>query len=1113
MSGLMDAVGLTALYKDFAKPHRLVQKAEETTCFRLCELAWYYQALKAKHVVEQAEGRPVLYSYGADSTPMLTTSTVSSLSPMKGRVVRKAGRGLEYLLERGFVVSTNSRGELLKAALFKAPTPLDKGKGAWQCFSASCDFFPILRRLGHRGIAISHYVFDRALFASLQTKQKQRHALYYELLGGGEEKSGELALADLQDWVIGTGCANHDSQNALKWSLVGHSQEGEVITKLHVSIESLRNGYNHLHTHLKAFVCSSLCFVDATHDPSEVYQFWIDLGVESGMAELLAELNLWWEPSSSQLQVHASQASRDDLTEVISSAILTLLRFKKFTDSRWTTVGDSCRSLVAALHVGLDGLVKTARQDPETSDFHLHGIAQLDAAARQYASIAAMCARVPDAALLELLQDDRLAIRNAIVEAAVKEEMDWLSNVQPFTWARLASFLEGASPQSLRSDALMAGHVASAFISRKFLAPAREYPWCLACGDVSANLTALAAAADVKEDTTAKIQQLARLGVNRAMLIQGVERLGNVGWTTTVVEQGHGSAATIHRVHRQYGANMLSARSMIHMTRALLPGAEEGGVHSRSAEKRLLALSKKQPGKVTGRHLFFADCLAAAQAGLKDGQSLSLQTRHSIMKSHATMYKGLARPQQAYYENRAEAHRDMQRHALDEQLASCAARLAVGGNGLSGQSLEDSHQLRLADCRFSQEDMAAMAALWATPTFSDRAVRQLREKNMESPGPPAAHVQEQLEDIDLETDSLDASPVAEWCRLVCRNRALLSNSCLVFTTGTDERYYVLLYAVQRPFLVALLPVERVTPTLPAIGQCSKGTVMEAMSARFDFEFRLTEATYVHQDDLEVAAETQVSVLPGVVFTDHGLASHGRLFPLHDLFDKSAKKSSAQTAPRSKPQPTLDADLLERFPWLAAYMPEKDQRGHRAVAPSATSSTGQGSHPEPQELSEQQTEALFSVLERKRKEWLTTYEAPPEDFKTVVRGGSLKQKQKGVGIDHVQASASTPLAIEWVEMYGMQKTASFSIHLYGERGAAELSLLWCRRMQFFYDRELHSGVLEYEYTDEDVANAPCFDESKLDSLALNPRAVARAKEVMELAPKALVTKGASRSSTG
>ena len=131
----------------------------------------------------------------------------------------------------------------------------------------------------------------------------------------------------------------------------------------------------------------------------------------------------------------------------------------------------------------------------------------------------------------------------------------------------------------------------------------------------------------------------------------------------------------------------------------------------------------------------------------------------------------------------------------------------------------------------------------------------------------------------------------------------------------------------------------------------------------------------------------------------------------------------------------------------------------------------------------------------------------------MRGGTRQQKQKGVVVDHVQASAATPLASEWVEMYGMQKTASFSIHVYGERGAAELSLLWCRRMQFFYERELHCGALEYEYNAEDVANAPCLDESTLASLNLNPKARARAHEVMQLHPKALATKGGSRSSTG
>jgi len=69
------------------------------------------------------------------------------------------------------------------------------------------------------------------------------------------------------------------------------------------------------------------------------------------------------------------------------------------------------------------------------------------------------------------------------------------------------------------------------------------------------------------------------------------------------------------------------------------------------------------------------------------------------------------------------------------------------------------------------------------------------------------------------------------------------------------------------------------------------------------------------------------------------------------------------------------------------------------------------------------------------------------------------------------------------------------------------------MQFLYGRELHSGALEYEYTAEDWANAPCLDESTLASLGLNPKASDRAHEVMQLHTRALVVKSGSRSSTG
>ena len=94
----------------------------------------------------------------------------------------------------------------------------------------------------------------------------------------------------------------------------------------------------------------------------------------------------------------------------------------------------------------------------------------------------------------------------------------------------------------------------------------------------------------------------------------------------------------------------------------------------------------------------------------------------------------------------------------------------------------------------------------------------------------------------------------------------------------------------------------------------------------------------------MAKGTEVFVLPGLVFTDNGLASHGQLVPLMEFKDSSAKGGGAQAHPRSRSQPIADTDLLVRFPWLAAYMPDKAKAGPKAVAQRASSSQGAGTHP-------------------------------------------------------------------------------------------------------------------------------------------------------------------------
>ena len=128
---------------------------------------------------------------------------------------QESNKSDELLVEVAFIRTTDSNGEPVAAFLSKDPMPLSNGKSTWHMLPAACAFFPLIQRLGHKGIVISHYVFDRAVQSSLERKMRQRHGLYHLRMAGVDGESG--GLADLVDWVVSTPCANHDVQNALKW--------------------------------------------------------------------------------------------------------------------------------------------------------------------------------------------------------------------------------------------------------------------------------------------------------------------------------------------------------------------------------------------------------------------------------------------------------------------------------------------------------------------------------------------------------------------------------------------------------------------------------------------------------------------------------------------------------------------------------------------------------------------------------------------------------------------------------------------------------------------------------------------------------------------------------
>ena len=443
-------------------------------------------------------------------------------TPQSLEKVKKAD---ELVIEVAFLKTDLPDGEVLMAFLSRDPVSLAGGKTTWHMLPALCSFFPSIQKLGHKGIVVSHYVFDRLVQSSMQRKVRQLRGLYHlKAIGSEGGKAG--GLPDLLDWNVSTACGNHDGQNALKWGLrlLGLDQPA-VHKKLWVTIASLRNRFNLVQDFIHHFVVNHLSLEPRIADYSTLYSFWVDLGVEVEAAESLAELGLMWV--GGKCYVDRAVAGRAGLIARVEHCIRTGLKLKQFSDSRWVTMGASCRQLTAGKHLGLDQLVYTIRKDKATSDYHIHGYAEFTADAKLYSTVAGMVCNIPDALLLELLEDSRLAERVDAAKAAVDEDMAWLQRVPTWTWDRLAALVDGVTGPSLRSKCLMVSQAILALIKYRVWDEVDSMPWLICRGNIAQNIADLRDGPDASEHTTIKIQQLARFGYKMVALVDGVDRLGD----------------------------------------------------------------------------------------------------------------------------------------------------------------------------------------------------------------------------------------------------------------------------------------------------------------------------------------------------------------------------------------------------------------------------------------------------------------------------------------------------------------------------------------------------------------------------------------------------------
>ena len=184
-----------------------------------------------------------------------------------------------------------------------------------------------------------------------------------------------------------------------------------------------------------------------------------------------------------------------------------------------------------------------------------------------------------------------------------------------------------------------------------------QFLWSLLLGDRNRNLDMLVNAPVPAEPLSAKIWHLTKVGYNREQLLQGLALLANCPWSSTGVEQQHGSASTIRKLHTAYGKDTLCSRALVHSARALFSEAQSSLAVSKREElvKRLQA---KKPRIFGPRQLYMKQLSDLAKEWKSKGKSVPADINKKIMQRHAQRFKDLPPEKVAQLSAAAAAERD-----------------------------------------------------------------------------------------------------------------------------------------------------------------------------------------------------------------------------------------------------------------------------------------------------------------------------------------------------------------------------------------------------------------------------------------------------------------------
>ncbi len=232
------------------------------------------------------------------------------------------------------------------------------------------------------------------------------------------------------------------------------------------------------------------------------------------------------------------------------------------------------------------------------------------------------------------------------------------------------------SEYQLQDRVLHSAAVAFAFVGDGIVKIQQEVPWSLCTGGVEAKLEALVNGTDPLDSTAWTIKKLAETSASRGQLIQAIRLLGHCPWSTTSVEQQHGSCGTIHRHHPDYSLETLMVRAGFHSMRKLIDDEAGSSNEVKKLEAQVDRLFRKVPQRVGARLIFFKDlCTGLADRSHARGRPLAPGTLKQACKVHGRSWVALAPWKKAHWEEQAAIHIAKQQASVSKQIGTVKVTL------------------------------------------------------------------------------------------------------------------------------------------------------------------------------------------------------------------------------------------------------------------------------------------------------------------------------------------------------------------------------------------------------------------------------------------------------